>query len=205
MRYIWRALLLLAVGAAMCSTEGLAAEPQTGPYIGAGVGQARYKDACADIPAIAASLGVSSTCDERDTAYKIYGGYRFTPNLAAELGFTKPGKTKATVGAASAELKAWLVPVYAVGIVPLFDDRLWLMAKAGGVYWNAKLNASSPVASISNSDNGVAFAYGAGVQYNFTPQLGVRAEYEVFHNVGKEDTTGKGDIRMWTVGAVWQF
>ena len=199
------ALLILGSSAAMLSSGAYAADPGTGPYIGVGAGQAEYKDACSDVPAIAASLGVSSSCDEKDTAYKIYGGYRFIPYLAAEIGYTNPGKTKVTLGAASAELKAWLIPIHAVGILPLLDDRLWLMGKLGGVYWNGKLDASGPGGTISNSDNGFALSYGVGLQYNFTPNIGVRGEYEIFHDVGDENTTGKGDIRMWSVGVLFRF
>jgi OOP family OmpA-OmpF porin len=199
---IWHALF---ISSALLGASAYAADPLPGPYIGAGAGKAEYKDACADIPGIAASLGLASTCDEKDTAFKIFAGYRFLPTLAAESAYTNPGKAKATVGAANVELKSWLIPIHAVGIVPLLDDRLWLMGKLGGVYWNGKLDGSGPGGTISNSDNGFAFTYGAGLQYNFTPNIGVRAEYEIFHDVGDENTVGKGDIRMWSVSVVYKF
>ncbi len=204
-RHIHSALCAIAGAAALMTTSAYAAGANSGPYIGAGAGQAQYKDACSDVPAIAAGLGVSSSCDEKDTAFKIFAGYRFMPYLAAEFGYVNAGKTKLTLGAANGELKAWLVPVHAVGILPLMDDHLWLMGKAGATYWNGKLTVSGPGGSISNSDNGVAFTYGAGLQYNFTENLGVRAEYEIFHDVGDENTTGKGDIRMWSVSLVYRF
>jgi OmpA-OmpF porin, OOP family len=201
-KYISHALL---ISSALVGASAYAEDPLTGPYIGAGAGQAQYKDACADIPGIAGSLGVSSSCDERNTAFKIFGGYRFLPNLAAEIAYTNPGKAKATIGAANVELKSWLIPIHAVGILPLFDDQLWLIGKVGGVYWHGKLDASGPGGSLSNSDNGFAFTYGAGLQYNFTPNLGVRGEYEIFHDVGDENTVGKGDIRMWSLSIVYKF
>jgi OOP family OmpA-OmpF porin len=195
-------LVIFAIGAVLLGSEAYALDPGTGPYLGVGVGQSEFKGACDDIGSVAAGIGLSSSCDDNDTAYKIYGGYRFMPYLAGEIGYTNFGKAKATVGPASAELKGWGIPVYAVGILPLADDALWLMAKVGGVYWDAKLSASGPGGSLSNSDNGFALAYGAGVQYSFTHNLGVRAEYEVFHDVGNENTTGQGDVRIWSVGVV---
>jgi hypothetical protein len=30
-------------------------------------------------------------------------------------------------------MKGWLVPIYAVGVLPIANDLVWLMAKAGGV------------------------------------------------------------------------
>ena len=201
------ALAALATGLMVLSASVHAEDqkPQTGAYVGVGVGQSDYAGACSDVGSFAASVGMTSSCDDKDFAFKIYGGYRFLPWLAAEIGYTNPGKTTATVGPASAELKGWLVPVYAVGILPLADDRVWLMAKGGGVYWDLKASASGPGGSVSQSDNGFSLAYGVGAQYNFNPHLGVRAEFEVFHDVGNENTTGQGDIRMWSVGVVWRF
>jgi opacity protein-like surface antigen len=200
------ALLALATGLAVVSASAHAADQsQTGAYVGASVGQAEYVDACSGVSDLAASLGQPSSCDDKDIAFKIYGGYRITPWLAGEIGFTNPGKTTATIGSANAEIKGWLVPIYAVGILPIANDRVWLMAKAGGVYWDLKASASDPGGSFSQSDNGFSFAYGVGAQYNFNPHLGVRAEFEVFHDVGNESTTGQGDIRMWSIGVVWRF
>jgi len=202
------ALAALATGLLVLSASAHAedqAQTQTGAYVGASVGQAEYVDACADVGSLAASAGQPSSCNDKDFAFKIYGGYRFLPWLAAEIGYTNPGKTTATIGSASAEIKGWLVPIYAVGILPIANDRVWLMGKAGGVYWDLKASASGPGGSVSESDNGFSFAYGLGAQYNFNPHLGVRAEFEVFHDVGNENTTGQGDIRMWSVGVVWRF
>jgi OOP family OmpA-OmpF porin len=200
-----RALMMVVAGIMLLSMRAYAKDPVTGAYIGAGVGQAEYQDACDDVGTVAGGLGLPSSCEDKDTAFKIYGGYRFLPYLAAEIGYTNPGKVTATIGAASAELKSWEIPIYAVGILPLADDKLWLMAKVGGVYWDLKASASGPGGSASESATGFSLAYGAGVQYNFSPQFGVRAEYEVFQNVGDENTTGQGNIRMWSVGVVWRF
>ena len=203
--HVSRAWVMVAAGVVVLSTPAYAEEPATGAYIGAGVGQAEYQDACDDVGSVAASLGMPSSCDDKDTAFKVYGGYRFLPYLAVELGYTNPGKVSATVGPATAELKSWELPIYAVGILPLADDKLWLMAKVGGVYWDLQLSASGPGGNPSESATGFSLAYGVGLQYNFTPQFGVRAEYEVFQDVGDENTTGQGNIRMWSVGVVWRF
>jgi len=200
------ALIALGAGLVVLSASARAdSQTQTGAYLGAGVGQAEYADACSDVGGFAASIGQPSSCDDKDVAFKIYGGYRITPWLAAEIGYTNPGKATATVGSANAEIKGWLVPIYAVGVLPIANDLVWLMAKAGGVYWDLKASGSGPGGSSSQSDNGWSFAYGLGAQYNVNAHLGVRGEFEVFHNVGNENTIGQGDIRMWSVGVVWRF
>jgi opacity protein-like surface antigen len=62
------------------------------------------------------------------------------------------------------------------------------------------VSGSGPGGSSSQSDSGWSFAYGLGAQYNFNAHLGIRGEFEVFHNVGNDNTVGQGDIRMWSVG-----
>jgi OOP family OmpA-OmpF porin len=126
------------------------------------------------------------------------------PYLAIEGGYTRIGDVEATLGAARAEVEGFGIPVYAVGILPLLEDRLWLFGKAGAVYWDGELEATGPGGRITDSDSGVSFAFGAGVQYNVTPMFGVRAEYEVFHDVGDDDGVN-GDVHMWSVGAVVRF
>ena len=134
--HVSRALVMLVASVAILSTPAYAVDHGTGAYIGAKVGQGEYQGACDDVASVAGGFGLPSSCEDKDTAFKIYGGYRFLPYLAAEIGYTNPGKVTATIGAASAELKSWEIPIYAVGILPLADDELWLMAKVGGVYWD---------------------------------------------------------------------
>ena len=40
--------------------------------------------------------GAVISCDDKDTAWKVFGGYQFTPNFAAEIGYSKLGKFKAS-------------------------------------------------------------------------------------------------------------
>lgn len=67
-------------------------------YMGLALGQARYKDACAG----AAS---SITCSSSDTSLRIFGGYKFNPYFAVELGGNSLGTVSASTGE-SAELEA---------------------------------------------------------------------------------------------------
>jgi OOP family OmpA-OmpF porin len=193
----------VVAGSLSCASQ--AAETMTGAYIGGGIGQSKVVDGCDRIAQLAGSAGVVPQCDDNATAFKMYAGYRFLPFLALEAGYTDFGKPNARVGPFTGEVRGWAVPVYAVGILPLANDSLWLMVKGGGAYWNVKETAEGPGLSFARTENGVNFTYGAGVQYNFTNQFGIRAEYEVFNKLGDDNTIGTSDIRVWTVGATIRF
>jgi opacity protein-like surface antigen len=174
-----------------------AEEKQTGPYVGFGVGQGRYADSC---------TGILVSCHEGGLAGKGYIGYRFLPYLAAETGLTYFGKSRAQAAPIESDLEGWGIPINAVGILPLADDRWWLMAKAGGVYWNVRSSLSAQGEELAHStDHGFSFTYGAGVQYNFTDRFSARAEYEVIHDALELGLTHSSDIRMWSIGLVWRF
>ena len=58
-----------------------------GFYAGASVGQSK-----SDCPS------GGSSCDDKDTAYRIFGGYKFHPNIAVEGGYAPLGETSTGVG-----------------------------------------------------------------------------------------------------------
>src|SRR2546423_13418675 len=61
-------------------------------YIGASIGQSKIKDAC-------------NGCDDKDTAFKLFGGYQFNRTFAAELGYNMLGKAEG--GGRSIKATAW--------------------------------------------------------------------------------------------------
>ena len=86
---------LLAV-AALGFAGAAAAQPSlSSAYIGGTIGQAEYKDGCAGV----------GGCDEKDTAWRILGGYQFNRYFAAELGYHNLGEASASAGAT--EGTAW--------------------------------------------------------------------------------------------------
>jgi hypothetical protein len=124
-------------------------------------------------------------------------GYKFTPNLAVEgegaigvdtdsttfAGTTYDAKVKHSVGA------------YAVGIVPL-GDKLDLFVRGG--YGNTKVKVSLPGGAVS--EHGDSWNYGAGAQYFFDGQNGVRADYtrhDFRHDRGAADVWGVSYIRRF--------
>lgn len=75
-KIVLASLLALTMGAAYA--EG---------YVGASVGLTNYSIDCAG----------TETCDNSDSGAKVYAGFAFTPNLAAEIGYLDFGTAKASV------------------------------------------------------------------------------------------------------------
>lgn len=211
--------LVLAFLAASCLLA-LAAEvaaADSGGYIGIAAGQSRAKVDRGGIDAIftASSLTASTTIDETGTAFKIYGGYQISQNIAIEGGYSDLGKSKfhsivtsGGSGTGDGEWRAYSIDISALGILPL-GDQFSLFGRAGLGIWNLdfKFTASGPggTGTVSESESGVSPLLGIGATFNFTPQFSLRGEIERHFSVGKDDTTGKSDIDLITLGLQFRF
>ena|SRR5438128_151117 len=163
-------------------------------YVGATVGQSKFKDACSG-----AGAGVS--CDDKDTAWRLLAGYQFNPNFAAELGYHNFGETKATLGTLSETIKSNAWELVGVGLWP-FANQFGAYGKLGG--YRAESKDSSNFAA-GGKDTNTGLTYGAGLQWNIMQSLGLRGEWQRYHNVGGTNTGGKDNIDVLSLGAVWRF
>lgn len=172
-------------------------------YAGLGFGQAQGKDACDGLPA-----GVS--CDDKDSSWRIFGGYQFHKHFAAELGYADFGKFTASgtapgLGSVSAEVKANAWDLVLVGIVPVAES-FSVFGKAGLALWDVDSSATiSGVGSASVSDDGTDFTFGIGAQYNFTKNVGARIEWQRYNDVGDSNTTGKSDVDVFSASVLFMF
>jgi OOP family OmpA-OmpF porin len=181
---------------ALMSSPALA-QDHKGFYIGLGAGLSEFKDACAGIPA-------GASCDEEDTATKFFGGYQFNRNFAVEAGYTDLGKGSASqAGVGSASLEASGFEILAVGIAPL-NPKWSLYGKAGLFIWDVDLKLS-PGLGTSENESGTDLTFAFGVGWDITKNFGVRFEYQVYSNLGDENTTGEGDVNVLGANAIFRF
>lgn len=175
-----------------------------GFYIGAGVGQSKAKDACATFQ----SQGLTGSCDDTDTAGKLFLGYQFNQNFAVEGAYVDLGKVtgSGTVSGVpvSGEAKAKTWQLVAVGIVPLANN-FSLFGKLGAHRWDADASASASGSTSTASDKGTDVTYGLGGSYEFSKNLGLRLEWERFQNVGNTNTTGRSNVDLLSVGLRYRF
>jgi OOP family OmpA-OmpF porin len=205
---------VVAAIALMGFSGGVAAQNDAGFYIGGNIGQSKINDldeACDEFRNDLNALGIVATvdCDDTDTAFKAYAGYQFNKYLAAELGYVDLGSPEPTAtsgnvtGGFKFETKAFFVE--AVGMIPVIGG-LSILGRVGAARWDVDVEATGAFAPLgSESDDGVSLVYGAGLQWMFTKNFGLRAEYEVYDSVGDEDTTGESDIHMYSLGVLFKF
>lgn len=210
---------ICAVAATLALATNFAFAQQAGPYLGASFGQTRVDIDEAEIDRDLRSFGFTTSgvrSDETDTGFKIFGGYRFARNFALEAAYLKLGEVSAnttiTNVAPPANVTATFsweygLSVDAIGIVPI-GDQFDLFAKAGGYMVKTKLKVDvqgRSSASSSETDTNTGFTYGIGAQYTFTPNFGIRAEWQQFKEVGTDKTGGSGDVNLLSVGILYRF
>lgn len=200
-------MTLLLVGLALSGPAR--ADEATGFYLGGSVGQTDVRDldeACADVTALG---GTVTDCDDKDTAFKVFAGYQFNQYFAAELGYADLGAGNITFsgpgGTGNVEFGGNAIFLDAVAMFPVFQN-FSILGRVGATRWDVDAEVSAgglPIAS--ESDDGFGFSYGAGLQYMFGRNFGLRAEYQVFDNIGDEDTTGESDVHMYSIGIIFKF
>ncbi len=184
-------------------------------YMAGSIGQSDFKGGKSDIDNALTSAGVtglSSRLDDKDTAYKLQVGYRFTPNLAVEGGYVDLGKLKYmasfTGGTGRAEIKATGWNLAVVGSLPLGQD-FSLFGKLGMI--DAKVEANvfatgaGGAASAGVSDTSWKGHWGFGLDYAVNQKMAIRAEIERFSKLGDNNTTGEGDVDLLSLGVVFKF
>ena len=187
---VFAAAALLVAGvfptAAQAQSSTMRASQELGFYAGAGLGQAKVDDFCSD----ARALGFTS-CDEKDRTWKVFGGYRFHPNVAVEAGYADLGKFKAGIGGLTVKAKVKAFELLAVPIYP-FGNGFSVYGKLGLARWD--IDASG--GGLSANDDGTDFTFGVGAQYDFTPNLGARVEWQRYTDI---------DINTIGVSLVYMF
>jgi OOP family OmpA-OmpF porin len=171
------------------------------PYIGAAGGASHLNGGCA--------AGVS--CDNNDTAWKIYGGWTFPGDFAAELTYYDLGKFSAVAPGTStgASLRgsywglggAWL---------PQFGTSGWGAAvRLGAAYGEGKLD----VTGFDSQTRDDWHPYGGlGVSYAFSKNVKVEADLD-WTKIGSQFTDpgtgitqrGTDTVRTYMIGATYTF
>jgi OOP family OmpA-OmpF porin len=173
-------------------------------YLGASFGQSDFDLDCTGL----------TTCDTKDSAWKVFGGYMFMPYFGIEGAFVDLGKAtgsgttfvgKGTPLTVTGTLKAAGFGLWGVGALPVGNGSVF--AKLGFASLENEIEATGSAggafASGSDKTTSTDFAFGIGGQYYFTPNFGARIEWERFK--GKIPDDEKYDIDFLSAGLVYRF
>ena len=137
--------------------------------------------------------GGSAGSNQHDEfAWGLFGGYQANRYLGAEFGYRDLGRQ--TIGGVTVDGSAW--ELVGVGRVPLFD-RFSAYAKLGGYMGRAHGNGFN--------ENTTDATYGAGVEYGFTPNLALRAEWQRYNDLGGGGFGAKSDLDIASLGVLYRF
>ena len=187
------------IAGALAAAVAVPAAAQGAFYVGGGFGQSKAKDWCAQAGGI--------SCDDRDTAWKAFGGYQLNRNFAAELGYTNLGEFKASAGGLSdnAKVNAW--ELSALAAWP-FMNQFAVYGRLGAYRANVKEDTNF-VGSFEHTNTDLT--YGLGGQYDFTRNFGLRLEWQRYAKVGGGDVAfgpnpgDKSDVDVVGLSALWRF
>jgi OOP family OmpA-OmpF porin len=180
---------ILAIAAATASLFASTAFAEG--YVGGAVGQGNINLDCTGF----------DTCDKSSTGFKIFGGYKFMPNLAAEVGYFNFGKAKASDAGLNLTLKATAFGA-GVAFIGDFAPQWSGVARVGVASVKMKGDAEffGSTGSISKSS---ANAYaGLGIGYEITKGLSVTAALDLTRGKLADE---KGNLRLISFGLTQSF
>jgi hypothetical protein len=214
------------------SGHGVAAA-QGGWYAGASLGQSRTGD---EIVANRESTVVSGTVtgssfDAKDTAVRIFGGHRLSPWLSLEAGYTDLGNAHLVTGTVAndppipgtfSESRGVTGLGIGVALSAPVGERASLFARVSAqrartqadvtLDGNIVFTSGNPNdRHRSNTVSQTIGTYALGGEWNLTPALAMRLEWERWPKVGKAfeiggtGSTGKADLDFYSLGLLYRF
>lgn len=164
-------------------------------YVGGSAGSAQQSDTCND-------PFFSGECDNKDFAWKAFGGARFNPMVGVEIGYYDFGNNhmNGTAGGNTAKLSNSTTgsAVMGVGYVPL-APQVEAFGKAGVSAWESKTSKTSGSQTDSTTDSGTSILVGGGAQFQLNSNLHVRGEWEHILNIGA-DSVYETDADLYSLG-----
>ena len=184
-----------AFGALLAATQAAAQG-----YVGASLGQSDVERR------ITNGLITSGPVDSKDTAWKLFGGYLFYPNLGLEVAYVNLGEVTysgdffgAAVSGGKVETSGFNVA--AIGVLPL-TESFAVFGKFGFFAWEVEASdTTAGIGAFTAQADGTNASFGLGLSYNFTPNLGVRAEWERF----RVELFDQADADLISIGLLWRF
>jgi OmpA-OmpF porin, OOP family len=111
-------------------------------------------------------------CEDKDQAFKVYAGGRFSNIFGLEVGALNIGKYQANGG----EADGWGADIALIAGLPIGANSA-IFAKLGTIYARTEVASDVPGAP-SGKERGFGFRYGVGGQLGLTKVWALRADYD---------------------------
>jgi opacity protein-like surface antigen len=192
-----RFIFAFVTSALLASAPAFAAD-DSGFYVGAGLGSFSLQSEAISLDLEGLEIDTGRDFDGSDFAFKVLGGWQWNKYIAFEVEYFDGGNPEDKFDFSysdseidfdgqitiEADTSGWIFS--ALGIWPL-GDSFNLFAKLGFVTWSVDGRAVIKVPDFDyqdswsiGSEDGTDFAWGLGGTWNFTDNMGVRAEYQQF-------------------------
>lgn len=176
-----------------------------------------------------------SGCEQRDTGWKLYGGWQWSPYLALEADLRQVAEGELRFDVSTPQTQHLAVHdrvttrmgnAFIVGHLPLGRNGFSLFGKLGGGFWLSQITEyqkgeaiflvrmedesiqeiTVPVSGkFSDNASGFHWGYGAGISYSHRNSWTVRAEWELFPEIGTEDFRAEYDAQTTSLGWSMHF
>jgi len=215
-------ILTLGGGAVFAQDQAINSESArytagNGWYLGASLGQSyiNLNDVCSRNLQPLYTSGFSCSTKNAAVGLRLFAGYQIIENLAVEGGYvdlgqgsvSSAGNVGITPSTADLTLKSNGLAADVILTLPITHE-FGVFGRLGTFFWEVAEtpNASGGlVANGNQSSSGASFDFGIGAKYDFDSKTGIRAEYQLFKNVGDPNTTGRGDIGLISASLLYRF
>lgn len=164
-------------------------------YVGLGIGSSHLNADCSG----------TTACDNNDTGFKVFGGFKFAPNVAGEITYLDFGKAKASVasgsGTINGELKTSGIGL-GVAFMGEFSPEWSGVARLGVMRVKSKVSGSLGSMSGSDSDTTTQAHLGLGVSYAVSKAMSIDASVDFSKSKYAGDS---GNVRLIGVGLTFGF
>lgn len=165
-----------------------------------------YGVVSAGVSRLSADCSGIASCDKSDTAFKLLGGYKFNPNLAAEVGYFDYGKATASDSGLSMSIKT---TAFGGGIAYHQDlSTDWnFVARLGIAQVKTKISGTVVgLGSGSESDNNFNAYFGLGVGYKLSKTMSLDLAWDASRSkFDKSGISESGNVNAYSIGLTFSF
>lgn len=198
---MFKKTLFAATVVALCSASALSQAQEAQPYLFASLGQSDADLSTGDV--VPSGLGLNSSMDNKDTAWKIGAGLKLNQYFAFEAEYVDLGEVsfRATDGNNNLGFNAGTEGYGLNGVLTMPLDSFSLFAKLG--YHRLETDFDLSVNGfdvISDSQTEWVTSFGVGGGYNLGERVTLVAEFERYRDVGDEY-----DVDLLSAGIRYNF